>query len=98
MGPLRGDIGFCWGDWKPRTWRDVNSVSVSCGDNPLMASQNRCARAIRSVFGAGRAGQDCRGDMIGVRGGVASPWVVTEGADTDTVAMTWFKSTPLHRL
>jgi hypothetical protein len=71
---------------------------VSCGDNPLMASQNRCASAIRSVLGAGTVeGLDWIGDMMGVRGGVANPWD-TAGVDTDTVAMTWFNKTPLHRL
>lgn len=94
--PLRvggGDIGFCCGDWNPRTWSDVNSESVSRGESPLIASQNRCARASRRAWGGGKAAGvvgDGRGDMIGVSGGVAKP---TEGcvatvADTDTVAIT----------
>jgi hypothetical protein len=46
-----GDIDFCCGDWKPSTCSEDNSASVSWGDRFLMASQKRCARAIRSVFG-----------------------------------------------
>lgn len=90
-----GDIDFDCGDWKPNTWRFANSASVSWGDSALMASRNRCARAIRSAFGAAMAEPgitgDCKGDMIGVSGGVAKP---TEGCievaavATETVAMT----------
>jgi len=94
--PLRvggGGIGFCCGDWNPRTWSDVNSVSVSCGESPLIASQNRCARASRRALGGvkvvGVVGDD-RGDMIGVSGGVAKPpgRCVAAAVDTDTVAIT----------
>jgi len=41
-----------------------------------MASQKRCASAIRSVFGVWSAlgvGGACKGDMMGVSGGVARP-------------------------
>ena len=94
--PLRvggGDIGFCCGDWNPRTRSDVNSMSVSCGESLLIASQNRCARASRRALEGGRVvgvvGDD-RGDMIGVSGGVAKPTdeCVAAAADTDTVAIT----------
>ena len=88
-----GDMDFCCGDWKPSTCSEDNSASVSWGDRFLMASQKRCARAIRSVFGVRRAlgvGVPCNGDMIGVSGGVARPTcgIVAAAADTDTVAMT----------
>jgi hypothetical protein len=37
---------------------------------------------------------------MGVSGGVARPTcgIVAAAAETDTVAMTWFRRTPLHRL
>jgi len=88
-----GDIDLCCGDWNPRTCRDDNSVSVSSGDSPLIASQNRCASAIRRAFGGGRVGVVCDGSvgaMTGVRGGVAKPpeRCVAAAVETDTVAMT----------
>jgi hypothetical protein len=98
IGPVRdggGDIGFCCGDWNPRTCREDNSASVSRGESCLMASQNRCARATRMVFGTGSVadGDDCNGDMIGVSGGVTKPRDVcvcadAAAVDTDTVAIT----------
>jgi hypothetical protein len=36
--------------------------------------------------------------MTGVKGGVASPTEGCAAVVTDTVAMTWFSRTPLHRL
>lgn len=87
-----GDMGFCWGDWNPKTCREANSFSVRSGESARMASQNRSARAIRRAFGAGRVGFADVGDMIGVSGGVASPTdgfiVVCEALVIETVAMT----------
>jgi hypothetical protein len=104
IGPLRdggGDIGLWCGDWKPSTWSDANSASESSGDNLLIASQKRFAKAIRRAFGAGRGEPVLTGDMIGVRGGVTRPagaCGATAAVDTETVAMTWFNRTPLHLL
>lgn len=97
-GPLRdggGDIGLGCVDWKPSTWRLINSFSVSIGDNALIVSRKRWARAIRKVFGEGIEAPGiigaCNGDIVGVSGGVARPiegCIVVPTAATDTVAMT----------
>jgi len=70
-----------------------------------MASQNRCASAIRRALGAGRGvdvGLVDVGDMMGVSGGVGSPIDGVTGDEaalvTETVAITWFNKTLLHRL
>lgn len=49
---------------------------MSCGDKALIASQNRCAKAMRRALGFGTGAPDvgdCIGDMTGVSGGVARP-------------------------
>ena len=89
-----GDMGFCWGEWNPKTCREASSFSVNSGESERMASQNRCARAIRRAFGGGRVveGFTDAGDMIGVSGGVGSPIdgfiVACEALEIETVAMT----------